>query len=111
MKFDRYVSVDLDSPSLQQIEESWHRVALFGRPKGRVSSGGKGVHIVNRLVLPEYVHVNEHIRRFCGDDSFRIKGDKIDVLHANQVLYDSKNVLKAGEWTDSLAQLIAEYLK
>lgn len=106
-----YISVDLDSPELSQVVESWERVSMFGGPHGRVSSGGDGVHIVNKLVLPETVYVNESARKFAGDDLFRIKCDKIDVLHSNQVLYDSKTILKAGSWTDNLAKLITELLK
>lgn len=111
MNIDRYVSVDLDEPSIMQIAESWERVSLFGTPMGRVSSGGYGVHIVNRETLPETVHVNEHIRRYCGDDEGRIQGDKKDTQNNNQVLYDSKSVLQAGSWTDSLGELIAEYIE
>lgn len=105
------ITVDLDNPTRFEVVKSWEEVKAFsdGFAEGRISSSGEGVHIRDRQVLPAEVPINERARRVCGDDPTRIEGDKQNRMDRNQVLYSKKGDSEAGEWTDSLEQLIQWY--
>ena len=105
-----YITVDLDWPEKLAVRASWHRLERLGyNPEGRVSASGHGVHIRSKGRPEIPIEVNERERRYANDDKERIYGDKTDRLPNNQVLWDTKNGDKAGEWTDSLETLIARY--
>jgi len=106
----KYITVDLDWPTVYEIVRSWHRVRrVAGTPVGRVSASGHGIHIKSDT-MPMYP-VPEHARerRHCGDDSNRIYGDRTDNREANQVLFDHKAGSDAGPWVETLDRLVAEY--
>lgn len=110
---DPYVTVDLDDPTIWEINAAWNRVGMIARegPFGRVSSSGNGVHIRTHDTLPEHVPVNAHLREWCGDDPVRIKGDIRNAIEQNQVLYDRKGAVEAGEWYTDVGELIMEYMR
>lgn len=105
-----YVSIDLDWPSKFEITRAWYGVQQYGgEPRGRVSSGGHGVHIRNRMVLPERVPVAEAPRRDLGDDPKRVDRDVQNSGAPNQLLWDYKHGNRSDEWTDSLTELLSRY--
>jgi len=110
MAIEMYITVDLDEPTHDKIVKAWGRVALFGPVVGRVSKSGNGVHIKSKQTVPQDVPPAPLARWWCLDDEKRIEEDKKNTVDSNQVLWDDTNGLQAGEWQDSLSDLLGDYM-
>jgi hypothetical protein len=107
---EMYVTVDLDEPTHDKIAKAWARVSCFGPVVGRISKSGNGVHIKSKRTVPQDVPPTPLVRWWCLDDEKRIAEDMKNTVDANQVLWDETDGRKAGEWMDSLSELLAEYM-
>jgi len=101
-------TIDLDDPRPIDILKAWHRLADHGdgHVHGRVSSSGEGVHLKVHGCDEETV---ARLRRLCGDDRKRREFDAATDLKPKQILFASKPTGTAGEWTDDLDRVLAEY--
>lgn len=99
----RRVSVDLDKPSRLHILQTWHNAARMfpgALLRGRISSGGKGVHITADLPDPIPYEAMISARRYLGDDPKRIHYDDVRPdAKPSQILFDLKRGRRAGAWT------------
>lgn len=105
----RYVTVDLDFPTVLQITTVWNRMEKDCEiVQGRVSSSGNGVHL-RGTEPPTNDSVAEQLRRIYGDDPKRIQFDIERDNRPSQVLFDSKRGKDAGEWYYHINGVIADY--
>jgi len=102
------VSVDLDTPAVGDILESWDLLTQHGDGVvwGRVSSSGKGVHLEVHGVDSD---VADTLRVAAGDDRKRIWYDAVTDLKPKQILFDNKNGRQAQERTTSHQDVIDRY--
>jgi len=102
------VSVDLDTPAVADILESWDLLSQYGDGIvwGRVSSSGKGVHLEVHGVDSD---VADRLRVAAGDDRKRMWYDAVTDLKPKQILFDRKNGRQAQEWTTSHQDVIDRY--
>lgn len=107
------VSVDLDKPSRLCILKTWSNArAMFPgtRIRGRISSSGEGVHIVIDLQEPIPYTAMINARRELSDDHKRIHYDETRPdSKPCQILFDTKNGKRAGEWTTDIEHLQRMY--
>ena len=101
-------TIDLDDPRPLAVVKTWHRLADHGdgQVKGRVSSSGTGVHLKVHGCDPDTV---DELRRLCRDDAKRRRFDEATATKPKQILFASKPIGEAGEWTDDLDRVLAEY--
>jgi len=101
-------TIDLDDPTDMEVLKAWNRMEAFGdgRVFGRVSSSGSGVHLKVHGCSEDDV---EHLRRLCGDDAKRRAFDRATTLKPKQILFSSKPTGVAGEWTEDVDAVMAEY--
>jgi len=102
----RYVTTDLDYPSRIEIVTAWNRVSEYadGRPYGRVSQSGHGVHIKSHRRREADTPTRAKPRRRCLDDPKRIDGDRAGDLYHKQVLFSSPY-----PWVRSVDRLVRKY--
>ena len=102
------ITVDLDNPSTFEIVKSWHFLENFGHVWGRVSSGGRGIHL---KVLHDNMekHNRLDVRLMAGDDSNRIRLDQIFNDKPDQILFTERDGGKAGPWLDHMGSVIEQY--
>ena len=107
-----WITIDLDKPSRADILRVWYNLRLT-KPrilKGRISSGGEGVHIAAMLphAISEYDMLEA--RRALGDDPQRIYFDETrPESKPSQILFDTKRGKNAGEWTEDVEHLQRMY--
>lgn len=101
-------TIDLDDPTDLDVLKAWNRMEQYGegRVYGRVSSSGSGVHLKVHGCTEEEV---EHLRAVCGDDEKRRAFDRDTSLKPKQILFSSKPKGEAGEWTEDIDRVLAEY--
>lgn len=104
----RTVTVDLDDCTELDVMKAWKELERSGvvDMKGRISSGGNGVH------LRGYANVSEQrmyeIRACARGDSKRIYWDSQHVYRPAQVMFTEKFGREASEWVYGLAHLLHE---
>lgn len=102
----RRVTADIDNATELEVVTAWQRLSELGMVKGRVSSGGEGVHLTVFARLSEdSVKV---MRRLAYDDTRRFHFDYTRNRTAKQVLFKHKPGRKAGPWRTELDHLIAD---
>lgn len=101
-------TVDLDDPSEFDVLRVWNRLGRYGDGHvfGRVSSSGEGVHLKVHGCDADLV---PQIRRECCDDAVRRQFDSETALKPKQILFASKPTGEAGEWTDDVEDVLADY--
>lgn len=102
------VTIDLDMADPLDIYKAWFNLLDLGADsiKGRVSSGGNGVHLKAYGFGTEWPHYK--IREMIGDDPMRIEKDRQKPWRPKGVLFDSKGDNQAGGWVDDPFSLVEE---
>lgn len=102
------ITIDLDNPSILEIQQTWHQLSRHGEVDGRLSSSGSGCHL--RVFAGDMSKSeNLKLRRIYGDDEKRIEYDMERRHKPFQVLFDRKNGETAGEWIGDLTELTTRY--
>jgi len=103
------LTIDLDYPTVFKITKTWLNVErVCTDVKGRLSSSKEGVHIEGWGIETDDPRAIK-LRRIYGDDPIRIELDISRYWRVSQVLYDEKDGKQAGNWTDNVDHLVAEY--
>lgn len=104
------VTIDIDGNAFKCVRAFFVLKYYFGKVLIRVSSSGRGWHIVAFTPITDF-SVILLIRRVLGDDLVRIKFDEERLLKPKQILFTKKGKNWAGEWYEDIERVFQFKIK